>query len=224
MLNKITHEEVIRLIESKNISDQNVRLIASKYVVGQSLVQYIGNFKISEIYLVHYLESKNLIRIINSFLLVMKLNDNYHHFYQSKEVKMLLNIVGTSKEINKLSEVQINFALFNNLIKYALSITDNGDRMDSKAKFYGKLPTRFLSFRQDKADAWLDHFCDYLLQYASNIKYYTDSQNTINYVLTNICFYLINFRPNTYYIKDSDSDINSTVNRIISELYDSVNS
>jgi hypothetical protein len=221
MLKTITHEEARQIINSKSISDDDVRLIASNFIVGQTLVEFIGNFKYSEINEVNYLESKNLIRIINIFLMVLKINDKYHYFYESKEVKMLLDIVGTNKEINKLTEVQINYSLFNSLIKYALSITESGDKMDLKAKFYGKVPSKFLSFRQDQADRWLDHFCDYFLQYVSEIKYYTDSQKTLNYVMTNIAFYLIKSQPRRYSIKQGEN-IDTTVSRIIKELYDSI--
>jgi len=219
MFENITHEDARRIIDRKFISENEVRQIASNFIVGQSLVESIGNFKQYEINQVHYLESKNLIRIINSFLMVLKLNDNFHYFYQSKEVKMLIDIVSTNKEINKLTEVQINYSLFNSLIKYALSITESGDKMDLKAKFYGKLPTKLLAFRQDHADRWFDHFCDYLLQYVSEIKFYTDSQKTLNYVMTNTSFYLLKSQPRRYSIKQGEN-IETTVSRIIKELYD----
>ncbi|WP_332912505.1 hypothetical protein [Algoriphagus boritolerans] len=151
--------------------------------------------------------------------MVLKLNDNHQYFYQSKEVKMLIDIVSTNKEINQLTEVQINYSLFNSLIKYALSITESGDKMDMKAKFYGKIPTKFLAFRQDQADRWFDHFCDYFLQYVSEIKYYTDSQKTLNYIMTNIAFYLLKSQPRRYFVKQGEN-IETTVSRIIQELYD----
>lgn len=205
----ISPEETEQILERPEISQED-RLRIQSYTP-YTLAEALNDSQQSELYNIDEVELRNLRVIFNIATCVFVDTRIAERFWETSDGKIALPEVKRS-----YSELE------RECLKIFLPCWVFATRgiANHNVKFKGNVPKKLLSFRQNRAQEWLNNLTRHIFMTASKIAVKSEKEEALAYILGVTAYYLNKSQPHKYNKQNNNNDINNAISAIINTFLD----
>lgn len=193
-LKNISKEQLVTLLEKNSLTTEDRFLIDS--FIYPSLVEYCNDLKPNETERVRLLEEKNIYRYMNTVCIVLGL-------YGKDTLTEVLNMSPFPEIMSDLRREYSGKLLVNNsiviLVKMLLGLGNQGRNIVTP-NFEGEMPQKFMSFRNQTAQEWFNHFVTMKIYPLATIYTKMGVDEAKAHLFSSIAYQLYHSNPDKYHV------------------------
>lgn len=222
VLQFIDHEEFTRILEKPTLTQQDIFKINSYPF--KSLAEKCGDIKPGEMNTVRELAEQNIKQFFNTITIVlgMQHQDRFRHLLTVDPYPMILSALKeeySGNEFLMMATMMITKVMLTQLTGSYSSARPVNIKLD------GKMPQKFMSFRQMNGDEWFSSYLDIKLYSFKCIFEKCGLEAAIGHLMASVAYSLYYNNPTKYYISachTEDEALHKILNNALTGKNDNV--
>ena len=211
VFNFIDFDEFKRVLDKKTLTKSDIFKINSYPYI--TLAEKCGDIKPSEINSVRDIADKNMNEFLNIFTTVLGLQ-NRDAFRQLLQREPYSQLISTAKEDFSGNEFLL-VAMFSITKVMLTQLSGNySPNRPINIKINGKMPQKFMSFRQTTGDQWFSSFVDMKLYSFGEIFKKCGLENAISHLFASFAYSFYYNNPSRYNISSCSTE-NDAIHKVL---------